>query len=578
MREKLEYSKYVSLRDEYESKVSKIANVRMIMFIIMIFSFILKYYYYELLFNIIFFISLIGFIILVIVHDKYFKIYNYYLKYVNVIESYIAREDGNWKKFDDNGNDFLDNNKYFLSDLDIVGNNSLFQYLSICNTLGGRVKLVDKLSNIECSAIELDNNQRFIEELVNDIDFDIKFQVMMDYYKNKGIYLSKELDKFNNNYNMGIDLYIGICITIISILLFILGIFNFISLSYFYGIFIFNIAINFMYYYIYREEFNRLDKFINYYAKLTKLFNLIGSYKGTSSKMKKIIKDMKNIVDASDKLKKLEGLNSLRSNLLSNFLFNGLCYLNLFLKYKYSLFMNKYLNDIVLCVNDIEEMEAMISLAGIGIVKNNKCMPILSEKVSLKFKEIKHPLIDEDTCISNSFDGKSGVNIITGSNMGGKTTYLRTIGINLILMNAGTYVCCDYMEASYFKIFTSMRVMDNIDKGISYFYGELLRIKDMVEYINNGNMLVLIDEIFKGTNYNDRMYGAREVVNKFNNKKTIAFITTHDFELCDSDNVTNYHVREEYEGDKIVFDYKIRDGMCVSTNAKYLMKKLGIID
>ena len=91
-------------------------------------------------------------------------------------------------------------------------------------------------------------------------------------------------------------------------------------------------------------------------------------------------------------------------------------------------------------------------------------------------------------------------------------------------------------------------------------------------------MLVLIDEIFKGTNYSDRMYGAKEVVNKLNNKKTIAFITTHDFELCDSDNVSNYHVREEYEGDKIIFDYKIREGKSTSTNAKYLMKKLGIID
>ena len=287
---------------------------------------------------------------------------------------------------------------------------------------------------------------------------------------------------------------------------------------------------------------------------------------------------MKKGLEDISKLRELENINSLRNNLLSNFLLNGFGCLNLFIMYRYSLFLNKSFSGLENNIKQIEELEAMISLATIGIVKNDKCMPVISERIGLNFVELKHPLIDETVCVSNSFSGKAGVNIITGSNMGGKTTFLRTIGINLILMQAGTYVCANNLESSYFKIFTSMRVMDNIEKGISTFYGELLRIRDMIEYTNNGNMLVLVDEIFKGTNYNDRMYGAKEVVNKLNNKHTVAFITTHDFELCESNGVKNYHVKEDYEGDKIVFDYKIRDGKCSSTNAKYLMKKLGIID
>ena len=145
-------------------------------------------------------------------------------------------------------------------------------------------------------------------------------------------------------------------------------------------------------------------------------------------------------------------------------------------------------------------------------------------------------------------------------------------------MQAGGFVCAKSFSASYFKIFTSMRIADNIEKGISTFYGELLRIQGMVQYVNEGNMLVLIDEIFKGTNYQDRMYGAREVIRKLNTKNTIAFITTHDLELCEESGIRNYHVKEDYEGDKIIFDYKIRTGKVKSTNAKYLMKKLGIID
>ena len=123
-----------------------------------------------------------------------------------------------------------------------------------------------------------------------------------------------------------------------------------------------------------------------------------------------------------------------------------------------------------------------------------------------------------------------------------------------------------------------MRVVDDVDRGISTFYGELLRVKDMVDYNGKGNMIVLIDEIFKGTNYNDRMYGAREVVKKLNNKSTIAFITTHDFELCDEENICNYYVKESYEGQKILFDFRLRKGKCISTNAKYLMKMLDIVN
>ena len=578
MKDRLGYHKYRELRDEYEGKVSRLSNIRMIMFIVMVISFILKYYYYPILFNIVFILSLLMFVIMILVHDKYFKIYNFYDKYVKVIDTYVDREDGNWKSFKDKGDDFLGDSNNYLSDLDILGDCSLFQYLSVCKTLGGRERLVSKLANLEVDKEVLYQNQQLIEELCKNVDFSIKFQVMMDSYTGKEVNLSKQLDKFNCIDDGGKDLIISIIAGGICAGLFILAILNIIPLAYFYGMFFFNIAISFLYMYIYRDDFGDLDKLVNYYAKLSCVFELISKYGASSSEMKRIVKDMRNSLEQMARLKELEGINSLRNNILSNFLLNGLCCLNLFIRVKYILFLNKHFNKLKASVLDVEELEAMISLATIGIVKNNKCMPEYSEKIVLNFSEVRHPLIDESVCISNSFDAKAGVNIITGSNMGGKTTFLRTIGINLILMQAGTYVCADSFKASYFKIFTSMRVMDNIDKGISTFYGELLRIKDMVEYVNKGNMLVLVDEIFKGTNYSDRMYGAKEVVSKLYNKNTLAFITTHDFELCDSEKVRNYHVKEDYEGDKIIFDYKIRDGKCSSTNAKYLMKKLKIID
>ena len=154
MKDKLEYGKYVNLRDSYEKIVSRLANVRMIMFIVMILSFILKYYYYKLLFSIVFVISLVSFIIMVIVYDKYFKVYNYYFKYVEILDEYVKRENGDWKGFKDTGCDFLEGDgKYFFRDLDIVGDSSLFHYLSVCKTLGGREELLKRLSIFSCDIL-----------------------------------------------------------------------------------------------------------------------------------------------------------------------------------------------------------------------------------------------------------------------------------------------------------------------------------------------------------------------------------------------------------------------------------------
>ena len=579
MEVKLEYEKYKKIRDNYSDKVSRFANIRMFLFLVILFSFIVKYYYYPFLFQVVFIVSLVLFIIMVFIHDKYFKVYDYYVKYVEVLENYLARKDGKWKSFEDNGDEFLDDKKSYLSDLDILGSCSLFQYLNVCKTLGGRECLVSRLSNLQIVEDEWKSNQEAIIELAKKVSFAVNFQVAMKYYEKKNIHLEKEFSYLDKGIGKKkFDLIIGIIAGIICIVLFLLGGFKVISFSYFYGMFFFNLLISYLYALIFKEEFISLDKTVLTYGKLQEEFLVFEKEKfqsvGLKQIQKRMLKGMKDIII----LRRIDSMNSLRNNLLANLICNGLGCFNLFLLYYYSEFLNHNLEHLKISIRDIEEMEAMVSLATLGIVREDYCIPEYTEKVSLSFREIKHPLLDEKVCVGNDFDAKAGVNIITGSNMGGKTSFLRMIGINLILMQAGGFVCAESFSASYFKLFTSMRIADNIEKRISTFYGELLRIQDMVLYVNDGNMLVLIDEIFKGTNYQDRMYGAREVIRKLNTRNTIAFITTHDFELCEENNIHNYHVKEDYEGDKIIFDYKIRTGKVKSTNAKYLMKKLGIID
>ena len=573
--DKFKYKEYIDLRDFYKNKVDSIAGIRMFVFIFMVVSFCLGSSNF--IFNILGVVLLGIFIFLIIIHDKYYKLMDYYNKYVLILEQYRSRIDGKWKDFDDKGEDFKGE---LLNDLDVVGDNSLFQYLSVCKTSGGRSKLIDKLSNKKISISIIRNNQEVIKELCEKINFVVDFQVNMLKYDKKKINLTNNFKYIDRDIGKkDIDFVIGIIFILITWILLLLGLFKIININYFYGMFMFNFLANFMYSYIYREEFDNISRISNDYSKLSSIYkNILG--KNFNSK---ILKNMQNNISKSfvsiSRLVRIDELNSLKNNILSSFIFNGLFSINIVVMFMYSKFLCN--NDIYLKngISAIEELEAFVSLATIGLVNDKVCMPDLVDDLVIDFKNLKHPLLDSKICVGNDFSGRDGVNIITGSNMGGKTSFLRTRGINMLLMNAGSYVCADSFKGGYVKIFTSLNVADDIDKGISTFYGELLRIKKAMDY-TSGNRLVLVDEIFKGTNYQDRIYGAVNVIKKLNDKKTILFITTHDFELCDvkAKNLVNYYVKEYYEGDNIKFDYKIRVGKCESTNAKYLMKKLNIID
>ena len=578
IKEKLEYQKYFLLKKENEKKVNFIATMRVIFFLMMIFSFVLKYYYYPRFFSFVFLFSLLTFVILVIIHDQYFQKYNYYESYLSILEEYIKREDGTWKVFEETGEEFEENAEDYLKDLDIIGKNSLFQYISVCKTIGGKRILFQKLSNKNQEEEKLYEEQNAIAELEKNLHFVMDYQVQMRRYDKKKVDLTSTfLNLKKDTVSRSNDFIIALICGILSFVLLGLSLLKVISIKYFYGLFLFNYLISLMYSLIYQQDFNKIIHLITTYHQLSSITSLVLKQKFSSKKLKKIQKDMDLTKEITKKINILDTLNSMKDNLLFSLMMNGLFCINLFMRTFFIQFLKQDFPKLQNTIIDIEELEALISLTGIGILKEEKCFPVKSNKVEIKFMEIKHPLLKEEICVDNDFDTKAQVNIITGSNMGGKTSFLRTIGINIVLMNAGTYVCAKSFRASYLKIFTSMRVGDDIEKGISTFYGELLRIKKAMDYLNQGNMLVLIDEIFKGTNYQDRIYGAKKVIQRLQNQQVITFLTTHDFELCDEKNITNYHVKEYYEGDQIQFDYKIRKGKCTSTNAKYLMEKLEII-
>ena len=253
MKNKLNYSKYFDLENKYKLLVDRIASIRLMLFIIMIISFIFGYYY-GIIFKIISVVSFISFVILIIIHDKYFKLYDYYCKYTSIINEYGDRENGKWRKFLDNGEDFLDDKRAFLEDLDVFGKDSLFQYLNTCKTIGGRRVLAKKLSNNKMTASKLKEEQEAVIELVDNVDFDINFQIALMNYQHKNVDLSSDVSLLHNSVNSkSIDIIIAFILSFISLVVFVMGILGAINIRFFYVIFIFNYLISFIYSFIFKK-------------------------------------------------------------------------------------------------------------------------------------------------------------------------------------------------------------------------------------------------------------------------------------------------------------------------------------
>ena len=163
--------------------------------------------------------------------------------------------------------------------------------------------------------------------------------------------------------------------------------------------------------------------------------------------------------------------------------------------------------------------------------------------------------------------------------MSGKSTFLRTIGINLLLAYIGAPVSAEKLSCGVMNIYTCMRTKDNLEENISSFYAEILRIKLLIEACRNGEkVFFLLDEIFKGTNSKDRHVGASVLIKQLIKYGGIGLVSTHDLELCDleSETIKNYNFREFYEDNKIKFDYVLRKGKSTTQNAIHLMKLAGI--
>ncbi|WP_026476155.1 MutS-related protein [Alkaliphilus transvaalensis] len=506
-------------------------------------------------------------------------------------ESYLKRLNGQWVTFKDCGVDFVDLNHPYTSDLDIFGPKSLFQWINLANTYKGRRSLKSLLEAPDKGIEAIKNRQEAVNELSRKIDFSQELHrrgsQSKEIAKNpeKLLNYAEDRSKLIKNKSVKSIFYISPLILLLSFVLIFTGSPIPIAIP------LIHMVIQFALTYIgYKKTssiLNTVYGFKNNLEAYKNMLTLIEAENVDSRYLTQLKEDIilkrKSASEAIHMLERISNFIDIRYNPLVYFILNATLLWDFHCVFDLEHWKESYGTDIRKILRFIGEFEAISSLAIIKQLYPEWCFPtILEEGQKFSVKEMGHPLIKVDDCKCNDIIVDNNSCIITGSNMSGKTTLLRTIGINLVLAYAGAPLYVKQLETSVMDIFTSMRISDDLNSGISTFYAELIRIKMIIDYSRKRKpMIYLIDEMFRGTNSKDRIIGAQSVLRNLNKDWVIGLISTHDFELCDLEleknlKVKNYHFTEYYVDNEIKFDYLLRSGRCNTTNAKYLMKMVGI--
>ena len=242
-------------------------------------------------------------------------------------------------------------------------------------------------------------------------------------------------------------------------------------------------------------------------------------------------------------------------------------------------------SDLPRWLDELAETDALVSWANLRFNHPDWAEATLTDAPRLAGTALAHPLLNPHGRVANdiTMDTDGHIHLVTGSNMAGKSTWLRTVGINLVLARAGAPVCATALAAPPLDVWTSLRTQDNLHESTSAFYAELKRLRAVIGAVNErrGRVFFLLDEILKGTNSRDRHTGARALIRQLIRARGAGIIATHDLELAaladePGSRVENFAMEVQTEGDRLLFDYRLRPGVSQSFNATRLMAQMGI--
>lgn len=593
--------KYKRRKNYYHRRLEKqsrdlniISNLRLIVALVgvgnMVFLYMTKGY------SLLFYVSLVYvaiFIYLVIKHNKMESKKEYTDLLYRINNWGLKRVRGEWKSFEDRGEEFKDENHSFSDDLDIFGQGSLFQWINVATTYIGRKKLAEYLSRPCERKGDIHRRQEAVGELSNRLWWRQRFMAegmtISDETKNPEA-LFRWAEIRNRLY---LKTWVRALVLLLPAITLILIFLYFITNSVSHYVPLIALAVQAIILKCCNKERSKALNVVYKYKRSIKAYRqMLKHIEGKSFKSKGLKELKEQLINEGghrayqqiDRLEKIVENISNRDNAVFIFinialLWDYQCMIALELwKEQSGIYMKTWLDT-------IGEIEALSSLAIIGHDNRDWVIPKITDTPScFRAIGIAHPLLTHNSvCNDLKIEKPTRVLLITGSNMSGKSTLLRTAGINLVLAYAGASVYAKSFLCSIMHVHTCMRISDNLEKNISAFYAELLRIRDIVTMTRGRQVFFLLDEIFKGTNSVDRHEGAKTLIKKLLKDGAVGLVSTHDLELGileeeSNKEIKNYHFQEYYRDNKIHFDYKLKPGVSTTRNALYLIKILGIND
>jgi len=524
-------------------------------------------------------------------HSKLHKLKKNLTILKDINKNEIAAIKGEFGHFN-KGDEFISNENHYADDLDIFGMGSLFQYLDRTTTVSGKEKLANWLANQELNAKQILLKQEAVKELVDKPEWRQNLQLIgknTDERKQEVLDILKWLEEEPLLKNKRFKYFI-ILVNLITFTLLTLCILAIIP-SVIFILYIIIIPFLIIGYFLKRINLihAQLGKKTDLFLKYSTIIKLIEGEGFTSNYLFNLKKNSAIIDNKSSRiiknLSKISSAFNQRLNIIAGLLLNIFLLWDLVQTMRLENWKKRHKKQLVKWFDVIAEFDALSSLACFAFNNPSYQLPKISEKEFLiQAEEMGHPLIHQKNRINNSIaiSGQQQFVIITGANMAGKSTFLRTLGVNMILASTGAPVCAQAFEWSPIQIFTSIRTKDSLYKNESYFFAELKQLKVLIDQLKSGKRLfIILDEILKGTNSKDKQTGSMHLIEQLIRLNASGIIATHDLALGDlvktyPNNISNMRFEVEFNNDELVFDYKLKSGISQNMNATFLMKKMGI--
>ncbi len=485
------------------------------------------------------------------------------------------------------GNEFINTAHPFSHDIDLFGKQSFFQYANRTATQAGKDKLAQLLTanvinDIEQKQEAIKNTAKLAtwrqdySATASLVHVDIPITNIQKWLQNFKPFLPKVMK------------VLPIAVAGVSILMLILLFLNIITFQIFLYWFFIGLAIagtqlkkvNALY----NDASKVKDTFVQYYKLVGKIEKAHFDANLLQEKQQQIISDTEKASETLQQFARILSALDQRNNMMFGVLANGLFLWDILQSYRIEQWIAKNHSKVSQWFEVIAFFDAYNSLGNFAFNHPDYIYPkITSENIVLKASALGHPMLQPQKRVDNDITiDREQFLIITGANMAGKSTFLRTVALQIIMSNIGLPICAKSCEYRPIKLISSMRTSDSLSDDASYFFSELTQLKKIVEALEDDEYFIILDEILKGTNSKDKAAGSRKFVEKLVGAKATGIIATHDLSLCeiatDLPQVKNRFFDAQIINNELYFDYKFKDGVCQNMNASFLLKKMGIVD